>query len=272
MSTRSIALEGLARWIASDDPHGGIAAFRRAFAAIWLSYDAFDVVFGATERSALWLPHPRSSDLVAVQLVLVAAGVALVCGWRVWIAGMTAAAARGVEALSFFPLNDFYFASVVYLLVAHSEGGPFSRDAPGRSPRWVRDALLLELAWVYAATAILKLSPDWLDGGHLYVRTQYLVHASAWPYPAPIARALASTTVDAVLAKVGVLGELTLAGVVLARRPYRLGVALAVGIHGFGTLATNVWFFSASMVAAVALLVPRGRSRRHPSGVGASFG
>jgi hypothetical protein len=258
MSTRSTALDELAQWIASDDPYGGVAAFRRAFAAIWLTYDAFDVVCGATERSALWLPHPRSAGLVAVQLVLVAAGVALVCGWRVWIAGMTAAAARGVEALSFFPLNDFYFASVVYLLLAHGEGGPFARD---RSPRWVRDALLLEMAWVYAATATLKLSPDWLDGGHLYVRTQYLAHASAWPYPAPLARALASTKVDAVLATVGILGEFTLAVVVLARRPYWLGVALAVGIHGFGTLATNVWFFSASMVAAVALLVPRPRSR-----------
>jgi len=143
---------------------------------------------------------------------------------------------------------------VIYLLLAHSEGGPF---AGGRAPRWVRDALLLELGWVYATTAVLKLSPDWLDGGHLYVRTQYLVHASAWPYPAPIARALTSTAVDAVLAKIGVLGELTLAIVVLVRRPYWLGVALAVGIHGFGTLATNVWFFSASMIAAVALLVPR---------------
>jgi hypothetical protein len=217
-------------------------------------YDAFDLACGATERSLLWLPHPRSAALCALQLVLVVCGAALVRGTRVWAAGMAAAAARGLEAFAFFPLNDFYFGAVAYLLVAHSDGGPFGR---GGRPRWVRDALLLELAWVYAATGVLKLSPDWLGGGHLFVRTQYLISASGWPYPAPLARALASLPFDAVLAKIAIAGELTLAAVVLARRPYWLGATLAVCIHGFGTLMTNVWFFSATMVAAVLLVLPR---------------
>jgi hypothetical protein len=271
MSARSIVPEGvpegvldrlapLRRWIDAPDPHGGVAAFRRAFAAIWLAYDVDDVVGAATERSCFWLPHPRSSELVVLQLVLVACGLSLVRGRRVWVAGMVAAAARTAEALAFFSLNDFYFGSVMYLLLAHSDGGPFARGPRPECPRWVRDVLLLQIAWVYAATAVLKLSPDWLDGGHLYVRTQYLAHGPGWPYPALLERALASTAVDAWLAKAAVAGELGLAVVAVARRPYWLGAALAVCIHGFGTLVTNVWFFSATMIAAMVLLVPRSQA------------
>jgi hypothetical protein len=259
MNTRSSALDRLAAWVGAVDPAGGVGSFRRAFAAIWLVYDTFDLAAGATDRCSLWLPHPPSAGLAVVQGVLVASGLALFFGRYVWAAGIIAAAARTTEALAFFPLNDFYFGSIVYLLLAHSEGGPFGGPA---SPRWVRDVLLFELAWVYAATAVLKLSPDWLGGGHLFVRTQYLAGGSHWPYPAPLARALSSLGTDAVLAKVAAVGELALGGVVLARRPYWLALALAVGIHSFGTLMTNVWFFSATMIAAVALLIPRPAGRR----------
>jgi hypothetical protein len=254
MIGRSTALDRFASWARAPDAAGGVGAFRSAFAAIWLAYDAFDLAAGATERSSLWLPHPRSGELVALQFVLVVAGLALTLGLGVWTAGVVAAVARAAEAFAFFPLNDFYFGSIVYLLLAHSRGGPFAGGAP---PRWVRDALLAELAWVYAATGSLKLSPDWLDGGHLFVRTQYLIRAFGWPYPAPLAHALASLAVDASLARLGAAGELTLAVVVALRRPYWLAVALALAIHGFGALVTNVWFFSATMIAAVALLLPR---------------
>ncbi|MCL2450694.1 MAG: hypothetical protein FWD17_17240 [Polyangiaceae bacterium] len=263
MSIRSRALDRFAAWVDAPDAAGGIAAFRRAFAGIWLVYDTFDVAAGTTERAAFWLPHLPSPDLAVVQLVLVVCGLALVFGRHVWPAGMIAAVARGTEAFAFYPLNDFFFGSIVYLLLAHSEGGPFARAAP---PRWVRDVLLLELAWVYAATGMLKLSPDWLDGGHLFVRTRYLAQGAHWPYPAPLAHALSSLETDAVLAKIGASGELALAGVVFARRPYWLAVALAVSIHGFGTVVTNVWFFSATMIAAVALLLPRPRSSSATAG------
>jgi len=54
--------------------------------------------------------------------------------------------------------------------------------------------------------------------------------------------------------------------VLWARRPYWLGVALVIGIHTFGTLVTNVWFFSAQTIAAVVLLLPRGRPPTVASG------
>jgi hypothetical protein len=35
-----------------------------------------------------------------------------------------------------------------------------------------------------------------------------------------------------------------------------VAIVLAVGLHAFAALATNVWFFGASMVAQVALVFP----------------
>ncbi|HXX67100.1 MAG TPA: hypothetical protein VEK07_07960 [Polyangiaceae bacterium] len=267
----SIARDRFARWIGARSDGRPLAAFRRAFAAIWLAYDAVDVVWGMTERSRGWFPHPRDGRLVLLQLALVASGTMLVLGKRIWTFGLTAAVARGLEALFFFPLNDFYYGSVMYLLVAHSDGGPCAahgrlQEPPDerRAPKWVHDVLLLEMAWIYLATATLKLSPDWLGGGHLFVRTQYLALGLGWPYPAFVAHALGNLAVDAALAKVAVGLELALATVLVARGPYWLGVTLAVTIHAVGALLTNVWFFSASMIAGVVFLLPRPPSRARP--------
>jgi len=254
MSPVSLAIERISQWVGAEDADQSLATFRRVFAGVWLLYDAIDLVWGTTERSLSWFPHARDWRLAALQVVLVASGLMLVVGKRIWMFGMAAAAARATEALEMFPLNDFYFCSIVYALIAHSGGGPF---AEGRRPKWVHDALLVEFAWVYLATGVLKLNRDWLSGGHLFVRTQYLVQSQDWPFPLPVERALRSLPIDGVLATVGAALEILLSGVMFARRPYRLGVTLAVAIHGAGALITNVWFFSASMIAGVALLLPR---------------
>jgi len=254
MPAASTVLERLERWTAAEDADRGVALFRRIFALLWVVYDVIDLAGGMTERARVWFPHPREPNLVVVQCVAVAGGLLLVAGRFVWLGGMTAAIARIVESLVFFPLNDFFFVSVVDLWLAHSDGGPFAR---GRRPRWVRDVLLAQLAWVYFATALLKLNPDWLSGGHLYVRTQYLIAGHGWPYPAFLKRAFGSLPFDAVLARIGVTMEGALAVVLFLRRPYWLGVALVLAVHGFGAAMTNVWFFSASMIAAVVCLLPR---------------
>jgi len=248
------------RWVDAEDQGSGIGAFRVAFAAIWLIYDVLDLALGTTERSLDWYPHPRDPGLVVVQIVLVATGLMLISGRGVWAFGMTAAAARGIEGLVYFPLNDFFLGSIFLLLLAHSKGGPFREDGL-RRPRWVRDALLAQLAFIYIATAILKVNPDWLSGGHLFVRTQYMVVSWLWPYPTWLEQRLATLAFDALLAKAAILAELTLAGVLVARRPWWLAAALAVGIHAFGAFVTNVWFLSATMIAAVVLLLPRDARR-----------
>jgi hypothetical protein len=254
MSSATTVPDRFRRWIDAQEDDRGVAEFRRAFAAVWLLYDVIDLVWGMTERARIWFPHSRSGGLVVLQSTLVVSGVMLLLGKRIWGFGMIAAAARAIEALRFFGLNDFFYGSVVYLLLAHSDGGPFAK---GKRPKWVHDALVVQLGFIYLATGILKLNPDWLDGGHLFVRTQYLARSHGWPYPAPIAQAFSSLSVDAWLARVGVAAELTLGVVMLARRPYWLAATLAIGVHTFGAVTTNVWFFSASMVAGVLLLLPR---------------
>jgi hypothetical protein len=193
----------------------------------------------------------------------------LISGRGVWAFGMTAAAARGIEGFVYFPLNDFFLGSIFLLLLAHSTGGPFREDGPRRPrrthrphrPKWVRDALLAQLAFIYLATAVLKVNPDWLGGGHLFVRTQYMVVSWGWPYPAWLEQRLATPAFDALLAKGAILAELALAGILVARRPWWLAAALAIGIHAFGAFITNVWFLSATMIASVLLLVPREQAR-----------
>jgi|CZKU01.1.fsa_nt_gi hypothetical protein len=256
MSSASTALDRAPQWLDAQDTGNALVTFRRVLAAIWVVYDVVDLAWGMTERSRIWFPHDRSVELLVLQAVLVVSGVMLVVGRFVWIFGMIAALARGVEAFEFFALNDFFFASVFYLILAHSDGGPFQR---GTRPTWVRHVLLAELGWIYVATGLLKLNPDWLDGGQLFVRSQYLWNGQNWPYPAIVERALSSVAVDARLSQAGAASEIALGVVLFARRPYWLAAALVLGIHAFGAFVTNVWFFSASMVAGVLILLPRGR-------------
>jgi Vitamin K-dependent gamma-carboxylase len=263
MSAATIALDRFERWLDAQDDGRAVASFRRVFAAIWALYDLVDLGWGMTERARVWFPHDRDLGLLALQVVLVLSGVSLALGRRIWVSGMIAAVARATEAFVYFSLNDFFFASVVCLLLAHSDGGPFARDAArvGRHPRWVRDALILQFGWIYAATGVLKLNPDWLDGGQIFVRTQYLATSHGWPYPEALSRAFSSLAFDAKLSKVGAGSEIALGAMMFARGPYWAAAALAIGIHLFGAMVTNVWFFPASMAAGVLLLLPRSRPR-----------
>lgn len=256
MSLPSSVRNRVFSWLDREDRDDSVARFRRIFTGLWLVYDLMDLLLGATEHARNWFPHSLSTGLLAIQLGLVMCGVQLLRDRRVYAFAMIASGLRLLEGLTFFNLNDFYFYSITMLLLAHGDGGPFEQS---RRPLWVRHALLVELGWIYFATALLKMHPDWLGGGHLYVRTEYLERALGWPYPSPLRGAFQSLAVDAALARLAIGAELLLAFVLWARRPYWLGVLLAVGIHTFGALVTNVWFFSASMIAAVALLLPRSR-------------
>src|SRR5580698_10144317 len=151
MSSASPVLERVARWFEAEDTGQALPTFRRVFASIWVTYDVVDLVWGMTERSRIWFPHERDGGLVTLQVILVISGVLLALGRSIWIFGVVAATARTLEAFWYFPLNDFFFASIVTLILAHSNGGPFQS---GRRPRWVRDVLLVQFGWIYLATGI----------------------------------------------------------------------------------------------------------------------
>jgi hypothetical protein len=243
----------LETYLAQQDEDGSVRRARRAFAGVWLVYDVVDSLTGAIEHARDFLPHPPSFALALAHVVLIACGVQLVRDKHPFAYGLLAAGARLLETTQ-YGLNDFFYYAVLMLLMAHGDGGPFETR---KRPLWVRHALLAELAWIYFATAALKLNADWLGGGQLFARAEYLVVAFDWPYPSFVRHALGSMRICSLLAWAGVGAELALAFVLAARRPYRLGVMLVAGIHGFAMAVTNVWFFSVSNVVLVALLLPR---------------
>lgn len=264
MGTRvRLGFAALDRYLARQDEDGAVRSARRCFAGVWLIYDVVDTLAGGVEHARNWMPHPTSATLFATHAVLVLCGIQLVRDRLPFALGLTAAAARLVET-SQYGLNDFYYYGLMMLLMAHGDGGPWEK---GKRPLWVRHALLAQLGWMYLATAVLKLNVDWLGGGQLFVRTEYLVRAFDWPYPRFAHDAFQSMRVCSILAYLAVIGELLLAVVLLARGPYWLGVVLVATIHLFAIVVTNVWFFSVSNIVVVALLLPRPGGRRYPSSI-----
>jgi hypothetical protein len=254
--------ERFARWTRAEIPGGGVRAFRVAFAAIWLTYDVLDLCLRGTAINQ-WIAGAALpvAGLVALQLGLVVSETGLLFGVRARRCALAAAVLRAAEAYYYFRLNDFYYFAVVALILSQCRLERGSQDG-GAAPElaWPRDVLLAQTAWIYFATAALKTSAVYWSGGHLYVRHQYLLSAFGWPYPV-LYRAFISTLAgNAFLARLGVLGELTLAALIALRAPKRPTVALAVALHLYAAVALNVYFFGASMIAQVACLLPARKS------------
>ena len=232
------------QWTAAGAPDDSVLRFRRIFGLVWLTYDVLDLALGGTDGSLHVLTDGRTPALMAIQAGLILAESGMVMGRPSsghLFAGLSAVL-RGF-ALAFFPVNDFFYFTVVAVLLA----------VPG-NPRWRRDVLLAQTAWIYGATAVLKLTDVWLSGGHLFVRFGYLWDGLGWPHLASLRACTESLRCLSVVAWGAVLAELALATLLITRRAPRLAIALAVGIHLFAALALNVWFFGASMIAQVACL------------------
>jgi hypothetical protein len=261
------------RWVEKTTSASPLVRFRIAFAAIWLVYDILDVALGGT-RGSFWSVGDPSSlrILLGSQLSLIAIEAALLIGWRPRLMAFLAFAARAFEA-RLFMLNDFLYYCVAALLLANARTAGSLRKGPAEAqvPAWPRDVFVLQTAWVYFATALLKLNTPWLSGGDLYVRQNYLAAAHHWLYPGFYARWISGLGFNSTLAWMACFFELTLSVVLLLwwlkpkHRPLtgRLATALVVGIHGFAALALNVYFFGASMISQVALLTWTGKKREN---------
>jgi hypothetical protein len=255
----STAAERFRSWVAAESSAAPLVRFRVAFGAIWLAYDLTDVLGSGTARIHNWLGTTAPSGLVALQLGLIACEGAMVLGRPASFAPpvlLLATLLRAAEWQTYLHLNDFAYYAVTALILAHARapGGLLGMPlADMRAPRWPRDVLVLEAAWIYFATALMKTNPTWLSGKHLFVRLEYM-RALGWPYPDVVERCADSLRCDGALAAMGVLAELTLAGLLVLHPRRRLVTPIALGIHVVGALATNVWFFGPSLVAQVALL------------------
>ena len=234
-------------------PRDLISAFRRVFVLVWLLHDVINLVLNAEGR---WQPHPYWY-FAAGSLLLMAQGAALVLA-RPHAAMLMCCLVRAGQAY-LFPLNDYQYYCITALILAYVP----EADEP---PRWQLNVLRAQTAWMYFATALLKLNPQWLSGGDLYVRQNYLLISRQWPFPAFYQAFISTLPGNAALAWLGVTGEFVLAAFLLCKflRPdagQRLAWAaasLAVGIHVFAALSDNVWFFGASMICQVTLLMAPG--------------
>jgi hypothetical protein len=235
-------------WCAREEEGHAVERFRRGFALLWLTYDVLDLWVRGTGLGTVLFGNGNLDALRAIQVALIVAQALLALGVRPGALALVCCALRAAEAQFFFSLNDFYYYSTVMFILSAAARGP-----SGRALAWPRDVLLWQAAWIYGATAVLKLNPEWLSGGHLFVRTQYLAGAFEWPYPAFARTWTASLPFDAVLAYLGLALELSLAALLAFRAPRRFLLPLAIALHGFAALTVNVWFFGAAMVMQVAL-------------------
>ncbi len=250
--TTSTAASGLTVWTRTEVDAGPLRTFRVVFGLVWLAYDVLDVLYGGSR--AAWsigglLARPQGS-LLAVQGAAIALDLAIIAGRRLRLVAASAAMLRMAEAALFVPRNEFYYFVVIALILSHSEA---AARAP-RVPRWPYDVLRWQLAWIYFASALLKLNPTWLGGGHLFVRHAYMAEVYGWRYPDLVARCVGSLPCDRILARLALGGELAVATLVVLGRARAIVLLLAVCIHGYAALALNVWFFGVAMIAHLALV------------------
>ena len=206
MSAATTALDRFERWLDAEDDGEAVATFRRVFAAIWVVYDVIDLALGDDRALARLVPaRPRSQARrppggarcerrrPRARPVRLGLGHDRRRGAR---RPRPSSSSRSTTSSSRRSCTCSWRTRRGVRLP-----GDVARRASGRRPRWVRDALIVQFGWIYVATGVLKLNPDWLDGGQLFVRTQYLAISHGWPYPEALSRAFTSLAFDAKLSE-----------------------------------------------------------------------
>jgi hypothetical protein len=265
--TPSAVAERFRGWATAEAPVAALTRFRVAFAAIWLAYDLLDLFTEGTAHCNWWMYPEAPARLILIQLGLIVCEAVMLRGVPAALirpAILLAFALRAYEWNEYLNLNDFaYYAVTAIILVHAAPVGGLGRipKSDVLAPAWPKAVLVYEAAWIYFATGMMKVNPVWLSGRHLYVRLEYIRYAFGWPYPGVLTRCADSLPCDSVLAIMGVLGELSLAALLVFYPRRRIVTLVAIGIHGFGAVATNVWFFGPSLIAQIWCLTEDGPPR-----------
>lgn len=222
----------------------------RTWMAVWLWYDLVDLWTGGTAR-ILNMFTAQHSELFVVQCALIVLEALIVFGSKrlFWLAWVACTLTRGWFALRYFALNDFLYYTVFgvwVVLFYHQPAKHFRR------------VMLLQHAWIYLATSVLKMNEDFLSGGHVFVRHQYLLF-EGWFEFMPVLqdayRWLASIEVSKALSWLVVVFELAIGVCWLlasgcSKRVRQCAWALVLAIHVPAMFLDNVWFFGAAMIIA----------------------
>jgi hypothetical protein len=244
-------IERFQKWLMAECDQSGLIYFRRCFAAIWLVYDLIDLT-KAEFITNLWFLGITSDAhfVITLQVLVIGFELGLLFGFYPRICALGAGLTRAVFAYN-FGLNDFiYFAVICFIL---TQVDPKSRRA------WPRDVLVLQTAWIYFASAILKMNPSFVSGGDLYVRQNYEAAVLPIPYPAFYLGWISDIQHDAYLAYLTIAMELILPVILFSwwffpkrRKILRsVAIAMAVAMHGFAAYALNVFFFGLSLIIQI---------------------
>jgi hypothetical protein len=168
---------GAAAWVWLDDEHGGL----RNLTGAWLAS-----VGGATP-----------ANVTAAMIVAIGAGIATTLGLYTrlaaalcWASWRVLADLNGHAGGS----NDELMVAVLWLVLISGSGRALSLDAAWRGlrgpvARWPRWLGVLQLAVMYEATAVQKVSAGWVPGGPLdalwYILQQPTWHRAPMEWMAP---------------------------------------------------------------------------------------
>ncbi len=248
-------------WVTRRIPGRDLMRFRTGFALIWVIYDCIDFATGQTQGFINgMMPGSGAGLFDLIQVALIACGWMVVLGVRARVFLFVGVLLRLSEAC-FFQLNDFLYQAVVASILCGLDFDGTRKD-PGSVSAWPRQVLVLQTAWIYLASAVLKLNPSFLSGGDLYVRHQHQLAVSSLPYPDFFRNGVSALTVNQGMAWATVIFELALPLMLLAgnfgkhpKRGFRwAALGLAILIHGYAALGLNVFFFSASLLAQIYFL------------------
>ncbi len=234
--------------------------FRILFGVIWLIYDLFDLSYGLSAKLSWIFTMPLHQPMVtALLVVLVICELGVVCGLWVTPCLWAAVVARALEAY-YFPVNDYLYFCVTAVILTQIN---FNRDWSKPVRVWPRDVLLFQTAWIYAASAFLKMNPHYWSGGDLFVRLNYTAAVLPLPYFDFYRHWISEPFFSASLARFSIVMEFLIPLLLVVwflekkrSRILALFIFLAVfGIHGFAMYGLNVYFFGLSLIAQVSCLL-----------------